>query len=375
MQKQLTFGFPRMKVEAGERRDFLPEFISDLEKLGVNVYLEYGYGSGMGLSESDYRILAPSIKFTSHNEAYLQDYVFVLRCPTNDELKRLHPNSCLISMLHYPTRPERTEFIRSLDIEAISLDSIKDDDGVRLVENLPSVAWNGIEAAFQMLRQVYPPPGFNNPKRAPINLTLLGSGAVGIHVVQAAIRYGDVSLWQSMVGKSIPGVVVTVVDYDTAWIKNIMTEILSQTDILVDATQRLEPSKPVIPNDWIAVMPEHAILLDLSVDPYDPNYPPSTVKGIEGMPSGNLDKYVFSPDDPAFNEIPDFIPTTHRRYSVSCYSWPGTHPKKCMEVYGDQLSPIFRTLVEKEGVENIDPEGNDYERAISRSMLSRWEEG
>jgi alanine dehydrogenase len=278
-------------------------------------------------------------------------------------------------MLHYPTRPERTDFIRSLDIEAISLDSIKDDDGVRQVENLPSVAWNGIKAAFQMLRQVYPPSGLNDPKRAPINLTLLGSGAVGIHVVQAAKRYGDVSLWQSMVRKSIPGVIVTVVGSDTAWVKNIMIKILSQTDILVDATQRQDPSKPVIPNDWITVMPEHAILLDLSVDPYDPIYPPSTVKGIEGMPSGNLDKYEFSPDDPAFNEIPDFIPTTHRRHSVSCYSWPGIHPKKCMKVYGDQLLPIFRTLVEKEGVENINPEGNDYERAISRSMLSRWKEG
>jgi hypothetical protein len=33
-------------------------------------------------------------------------------------------------------------------IDAISLDLIRDDDGRRLVENLRSVAWNGIASAF-----------------------------------------------------------------------------------------------------------------------------------------------------------------------------------------------------------------------------------
>jgi len=372
MTNQHTFGFARMRAEPGERRDFLPETIALLDKLKTTIFLEHGYGSGMGFSEADYLKSAPSVIFTNHEEVYQQDYVVVLRCPEHDVLELLNPSSCLISMLHFPTRPQRTEFLRNLVTESISLDSLKDDVGRRLVKNLRAVGWNGIEAAFRTLRIIYPSPGFESPSRQPIHVTLLGSGAIGTHVVQASIRHGDISLWNDMNERGIPGVQVTVVDFDTTLHKEIMLEILSKTDILVDATQRPDPSKSIIPNDWIQVMPKYAILLDLSVDPYVCDFPPISVKGIEGIPQGNLDQYVFAPDDPAFDEIPECIPNAQRRYVVSCYSWPGIHPIECMEVYGKQLRPIFRTLVEKGGVDRISSRGNFFERAINRAKLSNW---
>ena len=39
-------------------------------------------------------------------------------------------------MLHYPTRPQRVAYLKSLGIEAISLDSLKDENGRRLIQNL-----------------------------------------------------------------------------------------------------------------------------------------------------------------------------------------------------------------------------------------------
>jgi alanine dehydrogenase len=328
----------------------------------------------MGLHEADYQVTAPSVIFTHREEVYQQDYVLVVRYPGDEDVLRVRPGACLMSMLHYPTRPGRVKFLRSLGIEAISLDSIKDDSGRRMIENLQAVAWNGIEAAIQTLRSIYPSPGFDHPQRGPIQVTLLGSGSVGVHVVQAAIRYGNSALWQQMAVQGVPGVQVRVIDHDTTPFEKIMSGILSQTDLLVDATQRSEPSQPVIPNDWIAAMPEHAVLLDLSVDPYNCDNTPSLVKGIEGIPQGNLDQNIFPPDDPAFDAIPDCIQTTHRRYTVSCYSWPGIHPKACMQVYGGQLRPIMRTLLERGGYPKINPRGRFFERAIARAMLSRWQE-
>lgn len=374
MQERLTIGLPCMYAEAGERRAFLPEFVARMEKIGAQVYLEQGYASGIGLSETHYRSLSPMVIFASHEEVYQQDYVLVLRCPSDEDLQLLKPGACLISMLHYPTRPARVEFLRSLRIEAISLDSIKDDSGRRMIENLRAVAWNGIETAFGTLRSTYPPPGFDNPQRGPIRVTLLGSGAVGVHVMQAAIRYGDQAVWQSMTRQGVPGVQLTVLDHDTTRFEVIMTEILAKTDVLVDATQRPDPSQPVIPNAWIANLPEHAVLLDLSVDPYNCDRVPSYVKGIEGIPQGNLDQYIFAPDDPAFDTVPECIPTEHRRHTVSCYSWPGIHPEACMQVYGGQIRPIMRTLIEKGGIRNINPKGRFFERAIGRAMLTRWQE-
>jgi alanine dehydrogenase len=59
MTSGINIGMARMHVEAGERRDFLPEFIAHLENHGGRVVLESGYGSGMGYQEKDYRLSAP----------------------------------------------------------------------------------------------------------------------------------------------------------------------------------------------------------------------------------------------------------------------------------------------------------------------------
>jgi alanine dehydrogenase len=374
MQNRLVVGLPQMYKEPGERRDFLPSFVAWLDKQGAEVVLEHGYGSEMGYSEKDYFKYAPGIRFAPHKETYRQDYVLVLRYPTDDEVRLMNPGSCLISMLHYPTRPDRVEFLKSRELEGISLDSLKDDSGRRIVENLQSVAWNGVEAAFKTLAQVYPdPPGFDSKEREPIHVTLLGAGAVGSHVVRAAIRYGNDAVRNKLAAVGVPGVSVTVVDFDLTEREEFITGVLSDTDILVDATQRPDPTRPVIPNRWIGCMPPHAVLLDLSVDPYNCAIDPFYVKGIEGMPQGNLDKYVFPPDDPVYDELPDCIATENRRYAVSCYSWPGIYPKECMEGYGRQLRPVMHVLIERGGIKNINPTGRFFERAIARAQLSRWD--
>ena len=373
MTEILTIGLPRMHVEFGERRDFLPAFVADLEKRGAQVFLEYGYGSGMGFTEGDYEKLAPIARFVSHEEVYKKKIVLVLRCPSNDHLKRLQPGAYLISMLHYPTRPQRVEFLKSLGVEAISLDALKDETGRRLIENLRVVAWNGLEVGFQLLHRTYTSPGLESSERGPVFATVLGVGAVGMHAVQAASRYGDMKLWQTFAERGVPGVQVTALDYDLTGQEELMHTILARTDILVDATQRPDPSKIVIPNNWVGLLPEHAVLVDLSVDPYNCSIHPPEVKGIEGMPQGNLDQFVFMPDDSVYERIPDCVSTQHRRHAVSCYSWPGIHPKACMLLYGEQIRPIMRTIIDRNGVQNINPQGRYFERAIGRALLSKWE--
>ena len=372
MTDVITFGLARMHVESGERRDFLPKLVADLEKRGVLVHLEYGYGTGLGLTEEDYLKVAPGVRFVSYQEVFKKQNVLVLRCPANEDLKMMEPGSCLISMLHYPTRPQRVELLRSLEIEAVSLDSLKDDSGRRMIENLRSVAWNGLEAGFQLLSRTYPSPGMENPKRAAIHATVLGVGAVGVHAVQAASRYGDAKLWKKLAERGTPGVQVTAIDYDLAGREDIMHDILARTDLLVDATQRRDTSKAVVSNEWIGWLPEHAVIVDLSVDPYICQYEPIEVKGIEGIPEGNLDQYVFMPNDPAYEHIPDCVSTKNRRYTVSCYSWPGIHPKGCMKLYGEQIRPILRTITDRGGIQNINPRGRYFERAIRQAMLSQW---
>lgn len=372
MNDQVTIGFVNMHKEPGEVRAFLPDFVSDMERFGARVFLENGYGAGMSFKQEDYRKVAPGVIFTSQQEIYRQDYILVLRYPDDEVLNWMRPGGCLISMVHYPTRPGRVALFKAQKISSISLDSIKDDSGKRMIENLRAVAWNGVNTAFKVLSKTYPDYAFDSPIRPPIQVTLLGAGAVGIHVVQAAVQYGDPSQRSRLVSAGVTGVKVTVVDYDVTPNKAIMSNILASTDILVDATQRLDASLPVIPNNWIRSLPNHAIITDLAVDPYTLDTDPPVVRGIEGIPQGNLDKYIFLPDDPDWDlTVPPSITSDHRRATVSCYSWPGIKAKECMAHYGEQLKPFMRVLIQK-GYKNLNPHGNNHERALYHASLTGW---
>ena len=367
-----SIGLPRMHLEPGEKRVFLPEFIAELQKIGFEVFLEHEYGSSIGLTEQDYLKFAERTKFTNLEQIYQQDHILVLRYPGDELVRMINPGACLISMLHYPTRPQRVALLSFQGIHAISLDSIKDDSQRRLVENLPSVAWNGMRISMEALKDVYPGSGFEHPQRPALRVTLVGAGAVGKHVIQAAVSYGDPQFRQKMFLEDVPGVMVQVIDYDLTKHADIIREIFSNTDILVDATQRPEPSQPVIPNAWIAWLPEHAIITDLSVDPYTLDTHPPVVRGIEGIPQGSLDKYVFHADDPEWDlTVPPSIPSTERRTVVSCYSWPGIFPEACMEHYAKQLLPLMKRLFKK-GYAGISPQGDFFERAINRATLKDW---
>ncbi len=371
MEKTFTLGLGIIHQEKGELRAFLPTFVEKMSQSFQEIILEEGYGEAMGFTPEAYA-KSKNVRFSRPEDVYRQDYVLVLRYPANRYLEMMKPGSCLISMCHFHTRPKRRDFLRKHQIEAISLDSITDDNGQRLVENLRSVSWNGCEIAFQVLKKIWPKPGFDSSFRESIKITLLGSGGVGIHAVQAAVRYGDPNLWKEYANNGIPGNIVRVVDYDLTRHETEIMKLLKSTHLLIDATQRKNPTEIVIPNRLIKFMPQHAVILDLSVDPYDFRHKPYEVKGVEGIPQGNLDQYIFPPDDPAWEKISDKVETLNRRWVVSCFSWPGLHPRSCMLRYGNQLAPLLRRLAAVGGKEKINPGGQYRERALARGMLKYW---
>jgi alanine dehydrogenase len=367
----LTIGFTRMiKKEAGERRVFLPEFVQYLTTLGAMVYIEEGYGSRSGYTFDDYKQANPFVHMCRREEAFQQDIVIVLRAPQDEDYQLMKRGACLISMLHFPTRPKRVELLRSMGIKAISMDSIINDNDLRLVEDMKAVAWNGLEVAFDLLEKRW--PDLVRPDGNPIQVLVIGTGMVGKHAVDAATKFGNVERNNDHILAGGLGVVALSVGRNTSTSPVVMERLFRQVDILVDASYRRNPSIPVVPNEWIAWLPEHAIITDLSVDPYTLDSNPPVVRGIEGIPHGNLDQYAFEPDDPEWEKtIPPSVPTIQRRTVVSCYSWPGIHPEASMRHYAQQLKPLMPVLVEK-GYDGLSLKGEYFERALYRATLRAW---
>ncbi len=367
----ITIGFPRMIKEAGEKRVFQPEFIHYLTRLGAYIYIEEGYGSRSGFTFEDYQRADLNVHQCTHEEAFQQDYVMVLRSPNKQEMRLLKNGSCIISMLHYSTRPKRVQLLNEIGARSISLDSIVNDKKIRLVEDMKAVAWNGLEVAFDILEKHW--PNLDRGDGNPIHVLIIGTGMVGKHAVDAATKLGNVERNNDHIRNGGLGSVALSVGRNITSNAVIMEKLFRQADILVDAAQRRNPASPVVPNEWIAWLPEHTIVTDLSVDPYTLDVEPPVVRGIEGIPQGNLDQYIFTPNDPKWDTmVPAEIPSQHRRTTVSCYSWPGIHPDASMLHYGQQLEPLMKVLLEK-GYDNLSLDGDFFERALFRATLHGFE--
>jgi len=370
MTRPNSIGFPRMRQEAGEKRVFLPEFVQFIASLGAKVFIEEGYGSRSGYTFEDYKRSRPNVFMCRRAEAFSKDVSLILRSPKADEFELVAPGTTLISMLHYPTRPIRVARLQEAGIKAISLDSIVNDNNLRMVENMKAVAWNGLEAAFDWLEKKW--PGLIRPDKKPIQVLILGAGMVGKHAIDAATKLGNVERNNEHIASSGPGAVALTIGRNISSNAATMKSLMGSADILVDATQRRDASKPVVPNDWIAWLPDHAVVVDLAVDPYTLNAEPPVVRGIEGIPHGNLDQYVFPADDPKWSGmIPESVPSKNRRTTVTCYSWPGVHPEACMTHYGQQLQPFMEVLFEK-GYDDLSGNGLYFERALYRATLKAW---
>ena len=366
---RVTVGFPRMHKEPSERRDFLPPLIGLLVANGAEVFLETGIGSGMGYSDTDYSAVSPHVHITDEEECYRQDIVVVLRAPEG-KYEWLRRGAVLVSMLHFSTRPGRVAMLRELGIDAVSLDLIANETGRRLVENLRSVAWNGVASAFAALERQW--PNLRNPHRSTVKVTILGAGRVGRHAVEFATKYGDDARNEAFGRLGLAGGEGVTAGRNLTGDAGYLRGRLAMTDVLVDATARRDPSVPVVPNAWIAVLPDHAVICDLAVDPYLLDNAPPIVRGIEGIPQGNLDQWEFAPDDPAWDALPAGVPTDERRTVVSCYSWPGVRPEPCMHVYGSQLAPLLELLVSAGGIDAVRPDGSYFAQALARGSLRHW---
>ncbi len=127
-----------------------------------------------------------------------------------------------------------------------------------------------------------------------------------------------------------------------------------------------------MPNEWLSWLPEHAVIVDLAVDPYTLDATPPVVRGIEGIPKGDLNQYIFMPDDPKWDAtVPKETPSKHRRAVATCYSWPGIHPEACMYHYAIQMEPLMKTLMVR-GYDHLSLDGDYFERALYRATLKAW---
>jgi alanine dehydrogenase len=349
-----TIGLPRMIAREGFRREFLPDFVGRLiRKCRLNVVAEEGYGSDLGLSMADY---PGEMRAAGREEIFRNsDYVLSLTSPAHEDIGMMGRGQMLIAMLHYPTRPERNQLMRQRGICAISLDSLVDWNGERMVEDLRRTAWNAVTAGYIELRKAMGDELWFSKEREELEIYLIGTGAVGKQALNAAMKMGNTNYLAELEqrgGNPFAHVFATASLHSR---HNYLMEKLGRgyrPDMIIDTSLRCDPTKEIITRDDLKRLPEGCVILDVVADEYEGD----VIKGISGTPTGNEHKFVFYPGDAEWTD-PARVPPEYqiadpkdRRIVVSHHAWPAYGSvgdlRQNMAHYGNQIFLYMRELVD-----------------------------
>lgn len=367
MQFIKSMGFPKMHKEEGEIRDFLPKLFGDLKEYDIDIFLEEGYGESMGYKSGDYLQNNKNIKFVPHDNVYKKDLIVVLRSPESEEINLMKEESILISMLHYETRETRNSLLKAKKIICFSMDAMCDDDNNRIMVNYRGTSRAGSRIAFEELKKRT--NAFETINNKVITVTIIGMGAVAANSAKAFEEYSDKEF---LLENNERGLIVRLLPRNITQNYEKLRDIIETTDILVDASKRPDATKVIVNNELIEFLPTHAVILDLTADPYNEKIVPMQVKGIEGIPTGTLDKYVIEVDDEMYDGIPKTVSSLNRRVVVSCNAWPGIDAKDCMGLYGRLMVP-FLDVVLSNDIQKLNISAkNMYERSLVRASLDYY---
>ncbi|MCQ2548302.1 MAG: hypothetical protein MJ145_04785 [Clostridia bacterium] len=364
-----TVGFPMIRNFSGDIRDFIPALFEFMDRYDdVEFFLEDGYGERLGYTKEDYYKASSKVHFVSREESFGKDITMILKNPEPEDLEMLKDGSVYFSMLHYATRPQVREIIERKHLKALAMDHVVDDDHKRIFVDFFGTSFNACKEGVETLKKVY--KDFYSPERGPIKAIVIGVGGVG----QNAIKSLEVLSDKEFLGTDVAGILPIVCNRSITGNPKIFNELLKDAQLLIDATQRRDESVFVVTNDQVGLLPEDAVIIDISADRYDFGVNPPLVKGVEGTLTGSPDHFVIEKDDPRYEtEFPhDVVKADNRRVTVSCNAWPGVDVPRSVDVYFGLMKNYVGIIFTKEFEDISEDSDNLFERGLARSKYEYY---
>jgi NAD(P) transhydrogenase subunit alpha len=185
-------GVPR-ETAAGERRVALvPESVSKLTALGVDVAIERGAGAAASFTDDAYAAAGATLV----DNAFDADLVAKVAPPTAEEAARLRDGAVLVGFLAPLTDPDGIERLRARGVTAFAMESIPRITRAQPMDALSSQATvSGYKAALiaaDRLPRFFPMLMTAAGTVAPAKVLVLGAGVAGLQAIATARRLGAV---------------------------------------------------------------------------------------------------------------------------------------------------------------------------------------
>lgn len=272
-KSNLFIGIPKETAFQEKRVCLTPDAVSAIVNNGHRVLIESGAGQGSKFSDKDYSEAGAEI---SNDTAKIYGCPMILKVvpPTLEEMKRINPQTILISALQLKTQSKKYfETLASKRITALAFEFIRDEDGAYpAVRSLSEIAGTAsVLIASELLSNASEGNGllFGNISGVPpIEVVIIGAGTVGEFAARSAIGLGanvkvfDNSITklrclQANLGRTI---------YTSTIQPKYLNKALKRCDVAIGAVRGKDRAPIIVTNAMVEQMKTGSVIIDVSID-------------------------------------------------------------------------------------------------------------
>jgi alanine dehydrogenase len=123
-----SVGVPREVKTAEHRVAMTPDGVRELERHGIDVFVESGAGEGASLTDDDYIAAGADIVPTAA-DAWAQQMVVKVKEPKPEEFQHLRPDLTLFTYLHLAAYPDVAAALLAAKTTAVAYETVQFPDG------------------------------------------------------------------------------------------------------------------------------------------------------------------------------------------------------------------------------------------------------
>ena len=268
-----TVGVPKEIKTAEHRVAMTPDGIREMERLGIEVFVETGAGEGASISDADYVAAGATIVPTAA-DAWGQSMVVKVKEPKAEEFGFLRPDLTLFTYLHLAAYPEVAKALLSAGTTAIAYETVQLESGaLPLLAPMSEVAGRlAPQMGAHYLERHNGGRGVlmgGAPGVRPAKVVVLGAGNVGWNAawiaagMEAEVVLLDKNLdrlrWVDQIHK---GRIMTLASNRGAVERSVL-----DADLVIGAVLVAGGRAPVVvSDDMVRAMKPRAVIVDVAID-------------------------------------------------------------------------------------------------------------
>lgn len=268
-----TVGVPREIKTREHRVAMTPDGVRELERHGVNVFVETGAGEGAAISDDDYRAAGADIVPTAA-DAWSQQMVVKVKEPKAEEFAFLRADLTLFTYLHLAAYPEVAAALTAAGTTSLAYETVQTADGaLPLLAPMSEVAGRlATQVGAHYLERHNGGRGVlmgGAPGVRPARVVVLGAGNVGWNAawiaagMEAEVVLIDKNLdrlrWVDQIHR---GRIMTVASNRGA-----IERSVAEADLVIGAVLVAGGRAPVVVDEaMVTAMPSRAVIVDVAVD-------------------------------------------------------------------------------------------------------------